>query len=942
MDKSAIDEGAVSLSNGLRNKLPPWLVEMSENVRKLNRRDEYSSLPVQTFNLNDSLSENSYNSCSEISKKEEGSDNSSIFKLGKLKGIDDDLVSKTFAKNPPSLNDERANVSNEFSHEIPEMKTELLIRGCGLEDPGKGDRRLGLGPVEYYPQSRIKWDENNTKSKTKTRRMKSSEWRPFKMIDSRDILTDESRLERERRERRASLWEMKYDQSNEISVEPIRNNFNGKTSEKLEDVVPIGVVRRKLDYLAGVVPREKIPGVDDELREGLGNLILEGSRINPMEKSRSNNNRNGKSANKTLTPSKQLYHYERYPPKDSGHYKEFIVPELPRGRQLTLDILSTWGDKHFVGLSGIEIFSATGEPTIVSEIHADFEKSKDISEYINDERRVGNLINGVNRTRDDLNMWLVPFTEGNHHYVHMTFRDLVNVALIRIWNYNKSRIHSYQGAKHVLLILDDVLIFDGEIARASGDIIGSIDTFGDTILFTTDEQILESISENDESFLSTDEKFGSSTEREIERPITGATDISNRFADDDNPTSDDKLSETSASEKNTMSIACKEIKLVFLSNWGNNGMIGLNGIEIINDEYVPVSLSRAHLECNQSNDNIMRLVDGNYLTTDHNYMWSINYGMDRKVQLTISFNVETYLTGIRFWNYNSSMDLSFCGVKQVLVELDGKPLFDKDFGGFTLRRAPGHCQYDFSQEISFINRPAEYSSGAAVSSPRENKLFAEDADSTNIDYEAPAMPQGFVYQIIIFSTWGDPYYVGLNGIEIFDSDGKQIELTKDNIAAHPESVNVIEGIENDIRTPEKLIDGINNCDDGQHAWLAPILPGETNRIYLIFDTPVRVSAIKLWNYMKTGQRRVKEFGILVDDLLVYNGILDVNCPHGIVYFNNENNNTHKQECGSQCSNQDIRLLNMERSATSAGDFTPDPYLRPHTSLPRQSNYHRSA
>ena len=44
------------------------------------------------------------------------------------------------------------------------------------------------------------------------------------------------------------------------------------------------------------------------------------------------------------------------------------------------------------------------------------------------------------------------------------------------------------------------------------------------------------------------------------------------------------------------------------------------------------------------------------------------------------------------------------------------------------------------------------------------------------------------------------------------------------MAAFPDSVNVLDNVTGDVRTPDKLVDGVNNTMDGRHMWLAPILP----------------------------------------------------------------------------------------------------------------------
>ncbi|VDM51714.1 unnamed protein product [Angiostrongylus costaricensis] len=401
------------------------------------------------------------------------------------------------------------------------------------------------------------------------------------------------------------------------------------------------------------------------------------------------------------------------------------------------------------------------------------------------------------------------------------------------------------GVRRLRAALDGRSIFVGEIDRAFAD--HESEPMGETILFTTEESILEAIAENDVCLANNMEKTQSTCDFVGEDLVLGLTPgrpVTREMNRVPNNKEKPHCSTLTDVEEDGSVGKVKVIHLELCGNWGAPGLIGLCGLELLDNKDDVIDPSTMTISANDGSDcDSQRLLNGNNLTRSPDDMWLTTFDPKYPPTITIMLLKPTVVKGISFWNYNASQELAYAGVRLLNICTNGKAVVNN----VLLRKAPGFVLFDFVQDVHIDRHPTI----RPLMRPATHSVYGLLVIELIL----------VIFQLRLLSSWGDEFYIGLNGIELYDRQDKRINVGPHNLAAFPESVNILPSVEGDPRACLNLINGCNDTNRAEQMWLTPILPNRCARVFFVFDDPVAVSTIVIYNYRKTPARGVRHISV---------------------------------------------------------------------------------
>ena len=165
----------------------------------------------------------------------------------------------------------------------------------------------------------------------------------------------------------------------------------------------------------------------------------------------------------------------------------------------------------------------------------------------------------------------------------------------------------------------------------------------------------------------------------------------------------------------------------------------------------------------QDHRTLEKLFNDKNNTTDDRNMWLIPFNRGENHTISIDLGEVRNIQAIKFYNYNKSIEDSLRGARQVIIKIDDVYMTPKK--GITLRKGPGQMVpgIDIGQ---FVSMPFRNGWTNEQIVPVQKSISQNNQQDGIVyqEYDAIGMPVGFIYTFNFYSTHGDLYYLGLNGI----------------------------------------------------------------------------------------------------------------------------------------------------------------------------------
>ena len=203
-----------------------------------------------------------------------------------------------------------------------------------------------------------------------------------------------------------------------------------------------------------------------------------------------------------------------------------------------------------------------------------------------------------------------------------------------------------------------------------------------------------------------------------------------------------------------------------------------------------------------------KLIDGCNMTTKSRHMWLAPCVRSGSQSITLRLPYQhgspPIVACLRIWNYNKNISDSFRGARCMRVSIDGQALRTPkavDDSDFVVRKAPGTSLFDFGQ-LLWMQPPCEVHhqhliiagqppTGVPTSGSVRPSMSLENGYLQHVlqpvppgpgqqqlppalvpfmvrsMYDTSQQPRGFVFKLRLYSTAGDPFYVGLDGIQFY-------------------------------------------------------------------------------------------------------------------------------------------------------------------------------